>query len=107
MNDHAMPRRARRGAVVLLAMAGMLATTMVGSATALDDTPHPHVMFLHAQWEGEGPGTILHSYERCIQLANGRALPLQSHHQTVHRGTAGGALAQRAGHLVAPAPACP
>lgn len=50
---------------------------------------------------GVGPETELISYGKCIDLAAGQALPLQSHHDRIHTGRAGAAL-RGAGHLTIP-----
>jgi hypothetical protein len=63
--------------------------------------PHGHVKLLHADVEGFGPGTVIHSYAKCIDLAGGNELPLLSHHERVHFGTAGQKL-RAAGHLIIP-----
>ncbi len=89
------------------AVAAVMATTLaVGGATASADgavgqpPPHGHVMLLDAVWTGSGPGTVVKSYARCVDLAGSNVQP--SHHTTVHTGRAGHALRTNAGHLVIP-----
>ena len=91
--------------IVTTAAIGALAVATVNltsSATADEGPPlHGHIMLIGAVWEGEGPGTVVKSFRRCITLASGNVLSLQAHHQTVHRGQAGEAL-RAAGNLVIP-----
>ncbi len=91
------------------AVAAVMATTLaVGGATAsahgadaVGQPPaHGHVMLLDAVWTGSGPGTVVESYAKCVDLAGGNVQP--SHHTTVHTGRAGHALRTNAGHLVIP-----
>ncbi len=72
---------------------------------------HPHALLHNAEirWldEGEPPVHGMLPYEilgfdRCVELANARAVPLHAHHGRVHFGTAGQKLAQNAGHFVVP-----
>jgi hypothetical protein len=80
----------------------MLALGMLATPAAASSHPHPHAMLLHAEWEGSGPGTVVHSFERCVDLAGGQALrKTHPHHESVHTGRASAALAN-AGHLVVP-----
>jgi hypothetical protein len=58
-------------------------------------------MLIGAEWSGQGPGTVIHDYRRCVDLANGQALPNHAHHDHIHVGTAGRAV-QKSGHLVVP-----
>jgi hypothetical protein len=92
-----------RRRVVTVVVGALLTLGMLAAPAAAGGPPHhPHALLLHAEWTGSGPGTQIHSYERCIDLGNGRALPNHVHHASVHTGTAGAAL-QSAGHLVVPA----
>lgn len=86
----------------------VLALGMMTGVSAADehpgDTPeHGHIRLLHATWTGPGFGPATHvlSYRKCVDLAAGKALPLQAHHNTVHTGRAGKAL-RGAGHLTIP-----
>jgi hypothetical protein len=89
------------------AIAAVTAATLAfGSVTASADghgeglPPHGHVMLLHADWEGSGPGTVIKSYAKCVDVAGGNIQP--AHHDTIHMGRAGQALRTKAGHLVIP-----
>jgi hypothetical protein len=58
--------------------------------------PHPHVLLIGVDFEA-------FTYERCIDLAGGQALPKANQHNLVHRGTAGAALIENGQtHVVAP-----
>jgi hypothetical protein len=95
-------RRIMMLVAALAAVLGMVA--MPATAHEEPGTPlHGHVRLLHAEWTGPGvgPETVLISYGKCIDLAGGKALPLQAHHETVHTGRAGAAL-RGAGHLTIP-----
>lgn len=83
--------------VVLMVMA--LAVPAIGDEHI---PPHGHLMLVRAEFEGEGPSTIIHSYARCVDLAANQALRLNAHHDHVHFGTAGQAL-RTAGQLIVPA----
>jgi hypothetical protein len=102
-------RRTITSLAALLLALGMMA----GPAAAHEhggppdfDTPHPHVLLLHANVLDEpdpvtgAPYTVL-GYGKCVDLAGGKALPKNNHHYTVHFGRAGQAL-RGAGHLVVP-----
>jgi len=92
----------RRQRILAVVVGTLLALGMLAApATASGPPHHPHAMLVHAEWEGSGPGTVVHSYERCVDLANGRSQPNHVHHDTVHEGAAGAAL-KGAGHLVVP-----
>jgi hypothetical protein len=94
-----------RRSTVLLAAIAMAIGAMAAPAAAGGHEPHSHVLLLNAEWEGEGPGTLIHSFDRCVELAAGQSLRMRAHHANIHTGRAGGALAS-AGHLVAPIPSC-
>ncbi len=73
--------------------------------------PHPHVLLHNAEIRlldvGEDPAHGILPYEirgfdRCVELANARTLPLNAHHERVHFGTAGQKLAENAGHFIVP-----
>jgi hypothetical protein len=83
--------RRRRAAAILASTAlavGMLTTP------GFADMPHEHALLLHVELEP-------FSYGKCVDLAGGRALRTNTHHETLHTGRAGAAL-HRAGHLVVP-----
>ena len=60
--------------------------------------PHGHVLLLGLQLDSEGDVVGL---RKCVDLANGRALRNNAHHDNLHMGRAGDAL-KRAGHFVVP-----
>ena len=89
---------------------GLLLALSLMSVPALADEHHSsipehgHIMLLHADFEANpnpGPRWIIHGYERCVELANGRALRNVAHHSSIHTGRAGEAT-RSAGHLVVP-----
>lgn len=89
--------RRRRVAAVLASTAlavGMLTTPALADGHPDLSKPHQHALLLDVDLEP-------FSYGRCVDLAGGRALRTNTHHETVHQGKAGAAL-QRAGHLVVP-----
>jgi hypothetical protein len=99
-----IPAAAAVTLVVAVALAGGTAS---GPASASELPEHGHVMLLGAIWTGSGPGTDLESYERCVDLANGRALKNHAHHANIHTGSASEAV-KKSGHLVIPtAPLAP
>jgi hypothetical protein len=75
-------------------LAGMLATP----ASTQELPPHPHILLLGLEFENDEPV----GFRKCVDLAAGRALPLNAHHEHLHFGTAGEALFTRAGHAVVP-----
>ena len=85
------------------ALTSMVALIMgFGLALAMDhgDGPpveHGHVLVLGLQFDGDGNPSI----RKCVDLANGRALRNNAHHDNLHTGRAGEAVAG-AGHLVIP-----
>jgi hypothetical protein len=90
-------RGRRRAAAVLVGAAlalGMLTTPAVADGPPDLTKPHHHALLLHVDME-------TFSYGKCVDLAGGRTLRTNTHHETVHTGHAGAAL-QRAGHLVVP-----
>ena len=80
------------------AVTGVLALLMAGSL-AMADGPveHGHVLVLGLQFDSDGNPSI----RKCVDLANGRALRNNAHHDHLHTGRAGEALI-RAGHMVIP-----
>jgi hypothetical protein len=94
-------------AVAAVAALALIGGPAVGSTGASELPEHGHVMLLGAVWTGSGPGTEISSYERCVDLANGRALKNHAHHATIHTGTSAAAV-KKSGHLVLPtAPLAP
>lgn len=69
------------------------------AAPALSQPPkHPHMLVLGLEVDADDNPV---GYRRCVDLAAGRALPLQAHHDHIHTGAAGEALFN-AGHAVVP-----
>jgi hypothetical protein len=100
-------------AATLVAVAAISATAQADEHEPHDPfaDPHPHVLLVHADVSfhpplapGQPPYTV-HGYERCVDLAGGRALPANNHHRSLHFGRAGEAL-REAGHLVVPFVSC-
>lgn len=85
---------------------------MAGSALAHEHVPeHPHAMLHNFEVVDDGgtpndPSDDVIAFDRCIDLANNQALPLEAHHHSLHTGTAGfGDVSvgiTRAGHIVVP-----
>lgn len=97
--------------------ATLLALAMLAGPVAAHDShddgwgpmgPHPHALLLHVTsvpnpgYPEAGPPRIPIAYERCVDLAGGKALPKSNHHRGIHQGNAGMALIERAGHQVVP-----
>jgi len=61
--------------------------------------PHGHMLVLGLQFDS---AHNVIGFRKCVDLANGRALKNNAHHDNVHEGRAGQALQTRAGHGVAP-----
>jgi hypothetical protein len=85
-------------AILLLAALAMM-TGLFASVASADEEfpPHGHMLIHGVEFSEDGV-----TYRKCVDLANNRALPLHSHHERVHFGTAGQALFVNAGHLVVP-----
>ena len=101
----------RTGVVVaaLLMALGLLAGPAIAKGTG-DWGPmgeHPHALLIGVEtvpnpaFPESGPPVYPVSWDRCVDLAGGKPLPKANHHNTVHRGKAGGALSG-AGHMVVP-----
>jgi hypothetical protein len=108
MESRRDPAMASRRLVVLTAALALAIGLLAAPASA--DTrpppfnqPHGHVLLIGADvdWVGGAPPYRINSYKRCVELAGGRSVPLHAHHDRVHFGRAGQALAA-AGHLVVP-----
>lgn len=67
---------------------------------------HPHALLINATFIANplpfGPPSIAVAWDRCVDLAGGKALPRSNHHNGIHQGTAGRALSSNAGHAVVP-----
>ena len=93
----------RRTITLLSALVLMLAMTALPAA-AQEAPEHGHVLLVGADFEANpGPGSpwIVHSFHKCVEIANARPLGVQAHHHTIHQGRAGEAL-RGAGHLTVP-----
>ncbi len=73
--------------LVSLAMAfGLSAGTALAGGHEWDHVdPHGHVMLIGVEVD---QGLVF--FDRCVELANGEALPTPAHHHSVHTGNAGG-----------------
>lgn len=81
--------------VLLLALGMMGGSALANGQDGLPE--HPHVKLLHVELTEDGA-----TYERCVDLAGNKALPLNAHHEAVHFGTAGQMLFEKAGHAIVP-----
>jgi hypothetical protein len=92
--------------ITLLSVLGMLFVLAVPAAadhhTPLDH-PHTHALLIGADvdWVGGSPPYVINGFDRCVELAGGKALKHNRFHQNIHFGRAGEALGE-AGHLVVP-----
>lgn len=89
-----------RKTATILAAAGMVSLSFAAPAHAAGPSDlHGHVLVLGVEYDevtGEPTG-----FRKCIDLAAGKPVPLNAHHERMHRGTAGEALGG-AGHAVVP-----
>jgi hypothetical protein len=81
---------------------GLMAASMLAAGPALADghqtTPlHGHMLVLGIEFAGETPV----GFRKCVDVANSKALRLNSHHDHLHTGRAGQALFA-AGHVTVP-----
>lgn len=88
----------RRQLAFVLAL-GLL-VVMAPGASAQNFVEHPHMLVIGLELDefDEPVG-----FRKCVDLAAGEALPLNSMHQHMHFGTAGEMLFTKAGHAVVPA----
>lgn len=82
----------------MLAGSAALMATSMGIAQADGPPPHGHVLVLGVEYDESGEPI---GYDKCVELADGKALKLNAHHAHAHTGAAGAAL-QGAGHAVVP-----
>lgn len=91
-------------AVALLAVS-MFAAPSIG-AEQEDTPPHGHMLVQRPEFGvvivDDAPWFGVTGIRKCVDLAAGNHLPLRAHHDTIHTGTAGMMLAERAGHAVVP-----
>lgn len=72
--------------LVSLAIAlGLFAGTALAGGHEWHEVPHGHVMLLGVEVDD---GLVF--FDRCVEFANGEALPVPAHHHSVHVGPAGG-----------------
>lgn len=90
----------RRLSALLAAMLFLLG--LMAGPTLAQPPEHGHALLLQVEFDGPPAPGNLEGFDRCVELANGQALPLNAHHQQVHQGTAGEMLFTKAGHLVVP-----
>ncbi len=89
------------------AVGAMAALMLAAGPSATADEPefpaHGHVLLLGVEFDysGGGPRPDIVSYERCVDIAANRDLPLNAQHEHVHFGRAGQALLT-AGHVFIP-----
>lgn len=84
-------------ATAALLMSGGAILALVGPAQADQAPPHGHMLVMGVKFGDEGPI----GFEKCVDLAAGRALALNAHHAHIHTGKAGEALS-RTGKFVLP-----
>jgi hypothetical protein len=99
-----------RRTITLLSVFGMLLALSV-PATAEEhppslDHPHSHALLIGVdiEWIEPTPGAppyVIHGFDKCVELAGGKALKHNRFHENIHFGRAGQALGG-AGHLVVP-----
>ena len=89
---------------LVLIVAAMALLGVVGVNVAQSEPPPPHAHMLVQGLEfGIIDGTLhVMGWRKCVDLAANRAVPLNAHHDHIHTGTAGAALATQAGHAVVP-----
>jgi len=80
-----------------VALTVVLAALVVAGLAMAGPPQHGHVLVLGLQYDVDGNPSI----HRCVELANGRALRNNAHHDHLHTGRAGDALDQ-AGHAIVP-----
>lgn len=106
-----------RKLIALISSMFLVLALMTLPATAEEDDhdhdlpEHPHALLLNFEVVDDGgtpgdPSDDVIAFDRCIDLAANRALPLTAHHESLHRGTAGfgdpTVGITRAGHIVVP-----
>jgi hypothetical protein len=96
----------RRLVVVVAGWTLLIGLLAVPGLTEENDVPlHGHIMLQHVEVDESGSPI---GYRRCVELANGRHVPLHAHHDNLHLqmygdpGRAALALAGHAGHWVIP-----
>jgi hypothetical protein len=96
--------------IITIAVAALLAVSLFAApsigAGHEETPPHAHMLVQRPEFgvvmvDGE-PWFGVTGIRRCVDLAAGRHLPLRAHHDTIHTGTAGLMLFEKAGHAVVP-----
>jgi hypothetical protein len=94
----------KRKLLASMTVAGALSGTLVGAALTAPAVaqlpPHPHLLVLGLELNEAGEPV---GFRKCVELAAGQALPLNTQHEHVHFGHAGEALFTHAGNVVVPA----
>ena len=100
----------KRTLTLVVALAMMLGLMAVPSV-AEGPPEHGHLLLVGADFEpnpdhdpddpSTGPPYIVHSFDKCVEVANAQPLKVHVHHDTIHLGRAGEAL-RSAGHLTVP-----
>jgi hypothetical protein len=86
--------------VLMLLVAAGVVVGLQAAPAASDELPeHPHMLVLGLEFDETGEPV---AFRRCIDLAAGRALPLNAHHAHIHTGAAGEALRTKAGNFTVP-----
>jgi hypothetical protein len=91
-----------RHLVVLMVLIAMLGATGLGPVLAHGVPDHPHMLVQRPVVEIIDGAPYLVGFRKCVDLAGGRNVPLNAHHDHIHTGRAGEALFERAGHAVIP-----
>lgn len=89
-----------RKVFVLTSAIAMLVAVL---STALAHMPdHPHMLVQSPEFAIIDGRLHVVGWRKCVDLAGGRSVPLQAHHDRVHTGRAGQALAENANIFVIP-----
>lgn len=94
--------------VITLAVALAVAFGFTTTSATAELPPHPHILLIGADIEfveGGNPPFIVHSYERCVDIAANQTLGINAHHLHFHFGTAGDSLRSKTPNF--PFPAAP
>jgi len=96
-----------RRTLVLLAVIAALGIVLAHEHGENGSTPdHPHMLVQRPQIDvvfiDETPFVAVVGWRKCVDLAAGRNVPLNAHHDGIHTGRAGQALFENARHWVIP-----
>lgn len=95
-----------RNRAAVVAMAGLVSLASLGfSAPAQADGPplHGHMLVLGVKYVGGEPV----GFRKCVEMAGGREVGLNAHHENSHTGRAGEALGAAGNAVVPTAPLSP